>query len=162
MVPFCSLAPEEIRNSREFLSQVFPHLWKRVLREPACEDLIIDFEAWGRFLAKITLTLLEKLTEMDYKLYQELTLRGFNCLGLFFDADTLIYRNQNFQEIQSALYQREGFPSSSNDSEDVWPKNIATEIVDSSIELVCKVCPSQKLSFDRDLDGGTLLFSANL
>ena len=111
------------------------------MREDPCENLVVEFEAWGRLFAKIAMTLLEKLTEIDFKVYHELALRAFNCLEHFFDADTLIYKNLHFPDPspspeQSPDGQR---PTVSEPTEASWPNSLANEIIDSSLDLICKV-----------------------
>lgn len=91
-------------------------------------------------MAKIALTLLEKLTETDFKVYHELALRAFNCLDLFFDSDTMIYKNVHFPDmIPSPEHRSDGHSTASDPADASWPKSLAVEIIDSSLELVCKV-----------------------
>ena len=132
------MTAEIFRPSREFLTQIFPILWKQVLRQEPTENLLPEFVAWGRLLNKIALTSLEKTTEIDFKVFPELAFRAFRCLDLLFDTETMIYMNLHFSDHVPSPSCSPG-ASSSDPSDDMWPKSLAVEICDSCLGIVCKV-----------------------
>jgi len=117
------ISAEEFRHSREFLTQVFPLLWKHVVREDPGEGFAEELVAWGRLLIRIAIALMDKLSDIElFKVYQELAVRALSCLEFFFESDALMM-DQQMEESGA----------------DSWSKPLALEIIDTSLERVIEV-----------------------
>lgn len=111
---------------------MFPCLWKHVVRgDHNWESLLGECVSWGRILAKIAIALLEKLTEMEYKAYNELAARTFSCLGLFYERDSLAFQRDNASNIEGQ--------SSESVIDEHWQRSLATEIIEGTIHLTSKL-----------------------